>query len=195
MLEHGPGLLVLADGRRLGADSIVLAAGTGLSAIDGLAGAGLPSLRPVKGAHPAPRVAGHSAAGAAARPDPRAAGGTGGRCPGAALADGLVVGAPRSRSGARTPLCGRAPCTSCWRARGGYRAGRRRARAARGRHRPAAPSPDNMPRIGRTTLDGVIAAVGHYRNGILLAPFTAAAVVDLVARRRVAPLIEALAPA
>ena len=59
--------------------------------------------------------------------------------------------------------------------------------------RPA--TPDNMPRIGWTGLDGVVAAVGHYRNGILLAPLTAAAVVDLVGRRPVAPLIEALAPA
>ena len=41
--------LVLADGRRLGPDHVVLAAGTGLRAIDGLAGAGLPPLRPVKG--------------------------------------------------------------------------------------------------------------------------------------------------
>ena len=49
--------------------------------------------------------------------------------------------------------------------------------------RPA--TPDNMPRIGWTGLDGVVAAVGHYRNGILLAPLTAAAVVDLVGRRPV----------
>jgi glycine oxidase len=59
--------------------------------------------------------------------------------------------------------------------------------------RPA--TPDNTPCIGWTELDGVLAAVGHYRNGILLAPLTAAAVTDLVGRRRVAPLIEALAPA
>ena len=58
--------------------------------------------------------------------------------------------------------------------------------------RPA--TPDNTPCIGWTELDGVLAAVGHYRNGILLAPLTAA-VTDLVGRRRVAPLIEALAPA
>ncbi len=38
-------------------------------------------------------------------------------------------------------------------------------------------------------------ATGHYRNGILLAPLTAAAVVDLVDQRPVTPLIEALAPA
>ena len=59
--------------------------------------------------------------------------------------------------------------------------------------RPA--TPDNTPRIGWTALDGVLAAVGHYRNGMLLAPLTAAAVVALVGRRPVAPLIEALAPA
>ena len=47
--------------------------------------------------------------------------------------------------------------------------------------RPA--TADNQPRIGWTALDGVLAAVGHYRNGVLLAPLTAAAVVDLVGRR------------
>ena len=43
--------------------------------------------------------------------------------------------------------------------------------------RPAAP--DNHPVIG-TIAPGVIAATGHYRNGILLAPATAAAVAALV---------------
>ncbi len=47
-LEPGPAL-VLADGRRLGADHVVLAAGTGLPAIGGLEGARLPPLRAVKG--------------------------------------------------------------------------------------------------------------------------------------------------
>jgi glycine oxidase len=59
--------------------------------------------------------------------------------------------------------------------------------------RPA--TPDNTPRIGWTELDGVAVATGHYRNGILLAPLTATAVADLVARRKVGPLIAALAPA
>ena len=59
--------------------------------------------------------------------------------------------------------------------------------------RPA--TPDNTPRIGWTAAEGVVVAVGHFRNGILLAPLTAAAVVDLLDRRPVAPLIEALAPA
>jgi glycine oxidase len=59
--------------------------------------------------------------------------------------------------------------------------------------RPA--TPDNRPRIGWTALDGVVVATGHYRNGILLAPLTAAAVVDLLGRRPVPPLVRALAPA
>ena len=41
-------------------------------------------------------------------------------------------------------------------------------------------TPDNAPLIGRTELEGLIAATGHYRNGILLAPITADAVATLV---------------
>jgi glycine oxidase len=40
-------------------------------------------------------------------------------------------------------------------------------------------SPDNAPLIG-TTADGVLVATGHHRNGVLLAPVTAAAVADLL---------------
>ena len=42
--------------------------------------------------------------------------------------------------------------------------------------RPA--SPDNAPIAGASTLPGLIWATAHWRNGILLAPITAAAVVD-----------------
>jgi glycine oxidase len=41
-------------------------------------------------------------------------------------------------------------------------------------------SPDNAPMIGRGALRGLVVATGHYRNGILLAPVTADAVVDLL---------------
>jgi glycine oxidase len=34
-------------------------------------------------------------------------------------------------------------------------------------------SPDNLPAVGRGTVDGLVWATGHYRNGILLAPVTA----------------------
>jgi glycine oxidase len=42
-------------------------------------------------------------------------------------------------------------------------------------------TPDNTPVIGRTAIDGLILATGHYRNGILLAPITALAVAELAA--------------
>jgi glycine oxidase len=45
--------------------------------------------------------------------------------------------------------------------------------------RPA--TPDNAPVIGAAALDGLIMATGHYRNGILLTPITAAAIAALVA--------------
>jgi glycine oxidase len=41
-------------------------------------------------------------------------------------------------------------------------------------------SPDNAPIVGRTGLPGLLVATGHYRNGILLAPITAAEVVRLL---------------
>ena len=41
-------------------------------------------------------------------------------------------------------------------------------------------SPDNAPMIGVSALPGLVVATGHYRNGILLAPVTADAVVELL---------------
>jgi len=41
-------------------------------------------------------------------------------------------------------------------------------------------SPDNAPLIGRTNLDGLVLATGHYRNGVLLTPVTADAVATLL---------------
>ncbi|HEY0501384.1 MAG TPA: glycine oxidase ThiO [Kutzneria sp.] len=43
-------------------------------------------------------------------------------------------------------------------------------------------SPDNLPLLGWLE-PGVLAATGHHRNGILLAPITAEAVIDLLAGR------------
>jgi glycine oxidase len=39
-------------------------------------------------------------------------------------------------------------------------------------------SPDGRPFIGRTPLEGLFVATGHYRNGILLAPVTAGMIAD-----------------
>jgi glycine oxidase len=42
-------------------------------------------------------------------------------------------------------------------------------------------SPDNVPLIGEYAAPGLVVATGHYRNGILLAPLTAAAVASFCA--------------
>ncbi len=42
-------------------------------------------------------------------------------------------------------------------------------------------TPDNLPLIGPGALGGLVLACGHYRNGILLAPLTGAAVADSIA--------------
>jgi glycine oxidase len=44
-------------------------------------------------------------------------------------------------------------------------------------------TPDNLPRIGRAPLEGLLWATGHYRNGILLAPLTAERIAELLAGR------------
>ena len=41
-------------------------------------------------------------------------------------------------------------------------------------------SPDNAPIVGPTEIEGLIAATGHYRNGILLAPVTADGIASLI---------------
>ena len=45
--------------------------------------------------------------------------------------------------------------------------------------RPA--TPDNVPIVERSAIEGLVVATGHYRNGILLAPTTAERVAELVA--------------
>ena len=41
-------------------------------------------------------------------------------------------------------------------------------------------TPDNAPLSGETRIRDLIAATGHYRNGILLAPVTARTIVQLL---------------
>lgn len=52
-------------------------------------------------------------------------------------------------------------------------------------------SPDDLPLIGRTEVEGLVLATGHYRNGILLTPITAEAVTALVTGE---PLPDEVAP-
>jgi glycine oxidase len=192
---HGT-VLVLADpdARRLGAECVLLAAGTGLPAIAGLADAGLPEVRPVKG-HVLRLGPSPTAPSPATLLPMTVRGLVRGR--GVYLVprpDGsIVVGATVEERGMETSVqAGAVHELLC------------DARAivpgldelvlveASTGLRPA--TPDNLPRIGWTTLPGVAAATGHFRNGILLAPLTAAAVADLVAGRPLSPLLGAVAP-
>jgi glycine oxidase len=55
-------------------------------------------------------------------------------------------------------------------------------------------SPDELPILGRSKhLEGLIYATGHFRNGILLTPYTAEAVAAFVLGRTTPPGIEAFA--
>jgi glycine oxidase len=55
-------------------------------------------------------------------------------------------------------------------------------------------TPDNLPVVGAGGAKGLVWATGHYRNGILLAPLTAAAVLAVLSEDSAAPLGEAVAP-
>lgn len=50
-------------------------------------------------------------------------------------------------------------------------------------------TPDERPFLGYGDCDNLILAVGHYRNGILLAPITATLISDLILDDAVAPLL------
>jgi glycine oxidase len=52
-------------------------------------------------------------------------------------------------------------------------------------------SPDNAPLLGRSVVDRLSVATGHYRNGVLLTPLTAAAMVELLGG---GPVPEVIAP-
>lgn len=56
-------------------------------------------------------------------------------------------------------------------------------------------TPDNLPVVGKTRLEGLLLATGHYRNGILLAPITARAIADLADGGTLSGPITAATPA
>ncbi|HET6833761.1 MAG TPA: glycine oxidase ThiO [Acidimicrobiales bacterium] len=55
-------------------------------------------------------------------------------------------------------------------------------------------TPDDVPLIGRSAMEGLVMATGHYRNGILLTPITAEAVVAAVAGEPLPPEVGACDP-
>lgn len=58
--------------------------------------------------------------------------------------------------------------------------------------RPA--TPDNGPAIGESGIEGLLYATGHFRNGLLLAPITSAAIAHLIAGDPVEPEVRAFDP-
>ena len=60
--------------------------------------------------------------------------------------------------------------------------------------RPA--TPDGLPIVGRSAaVPGLIYAIGHYRNGVLLSPLTAGLVADTILENRVDPVMSIISPA
>jgi glycine oxidase len=55
-------------------------------------------------------------------------------------------------------------------------------------------TPDHMPIIGPTDIDGLWIASGHYRNGILLAPITAKNLGEWITRGTPSSLLEPYSP-
>lgn len=55
-------------------------------------------------------------------------------------------------------------------------------------------TPDLLPVVGNAAVEGLVYATGHYRNGILLAPVTAACVAALVEGRAAPVALEAFSP-
>jgi glycine oxidase len=192
-VDPGPELL-LCEGDRLGTDIILLAAGAALPSISGLADAGLPEVRPVKGhilrlgpSGPAaadsllPRTLRALVRGRSVYLVPRRDG-------------SVVVGATVEERGEDTSVQAGAVHQLLCDARDVLPGTDELelVEATTGL-RPA--TPDNTPCIGWTRLPGVMVATGHFRHGFLLAPLTAGAVSALVAGRPLTPLVEALAPA
>jgi glycine oxidase len=165
----------LDDGGSLGADTVVLAAGTGLGRLAGLPDGLLPPVRPVKGqilrlrtgpGEQLQRTVRGSVRGRPVYLVPRD--------------DGeVVVGATQEElgddrrvtaGGVRQLLDDAAaivPGVDEWEL----------VETATGL-RPG--SPDDRPVIGATSLAGLLLAAGHHRNGVLLAPVTADAIVALL---------------
>ncbi|MGH9787517.1 MAG: glycine oxidase ThiO [Candidatus Acidiferrales bacterium] len=55
-------------------------------------------------------------------------------------------------------------------------------------------SPDHLPILGATDIEGYFVATGHYRNGILLAPITAQLVGDVILGRKPSLSLEPFSP-
>jgi glycine oxidase len=55
-------------------------------------------------------------------------------------------------------------------------------------------TPDNAPLLGRSGVDGLLLATGHYRNGILLTPVTADGIAELITTGTAPGVLRPFAP-
>ena len=173
--------IVLADGRKVAADVVVLAAGAWSRSIDGLASELRPPVRPIKGQmlalrmDPAAPLLTHVVWAPGAYLVPR-------------LDGRLLVGATVEEKGYDTSLTAGGILTlleAAWRVVPAVEelpidemwVG----------HRPG--SRDDAPILGTGLIDGLIYATGHHRNGILLTPITADAIAELVLEGAADPAI------
>jgi glycine oxidase len=173
--------ILLADGRKIAADVVVLAAGAWSRTIGGLAPHLLPPVRPIKGQMLALRMDAaaplltHVIWGPGIYMVPR-------------LDGRLILGATVEEKGFDTTLTAGGILTlleAAWRAVPAIEelpidemwVG----------HRPG--SRDDAPILGPAAMDGLIYATGHHRNGILLAPVTADAIAGLALDGKVEPAI------
>jgi glycine oxidase len=175
--------VVLAGGERLAAGTVVLAAGCWSGGLGGLAAEALPPVRPVKGQllylrGPAEApLCSRNVRGLEVYVVPR---GDGRVVVGATVEEQgfdttMTAGAVHDLLRAALELLPEAAELELAETVVGLRPG----------------SPDNAPMLGPAGPDGLVAATGHYRNGILLTPVTADAIAELLATGRVP---EAIAP-
>lgn len=173
--------VALRDGRRLRAGAVVLAAGAWSAQIGGLPPSAVPPVRPVKGQI----IRLQGPAGASVLTTCIRARVRGHQIYVVPRLDGrIVVGATQEEMGFDTSvtaegihellsdlidICPGLADLELVETMAGLRPG----------------TPDNAPVVGTTEVDGLIIATGHFRNGIILAPITAAAVADLLAGRSV----------
>jgi glycine oxidase len=178
--------VVLADGERLPAGKVVLAAGCWSGGLGGLAAEALPPVRPVKGQllylrGPAGEpLCSRNVRGLEVYVVPR---GDGRVVVGATVEEQgfdtrVTAGSVHDLLRAAMELLPDAAELELLETVVGLRPG----------------SPDNAPMLGPAGPGGLVVATGHYRNGILLTPVTADAVAELLATGQVPGLIAPFGP-
>ena len=179
--------VVLGDGERLPAGTVVLAAGCWSGGLGGVAAEALPPVRPVKGQllhlrGPADEpLCSRNVRGLEVYVVPRADGRVvvGATVEERGFDTRVTAGAVHDLLRAAMELLPDVAELELLETVAGLRPG----------------SPDNAPLLGPAGPEGLVVATGHYRNGILLTPATADAIAELLATGRVPELIAPFGPA